>query len=200
MKDGRWLVPPEQRPVNWQEILPEPQSYEEIVQLGSSVLDQVVTETQSRTDATGESAKAEVEIPQVAREEPRVERQHQRKGEPWNDTGWKKLRRSVEKSAKNMGADRKLTQAALVLCSGMYTRTGPVIRKMTGVSNEKPIVNRCYELGLWKRNESGVILGEMKEEHGDLEFWLIAMAINGEIYRHADGKLQSLESLDQGSN
>lgn len=178
VKDGKWLVPPEQRPKDWERILPEPSAQ-------TSALDRVVVETQARDDAP---------VPDPIPEPIVAARQHQPKVEPWDLPAWKNLKSSIFKSGRSMGVDGKLMGAGLVLASGMFTRTGPVIRKMTGVTNEKTYVNRCYELGLWSRDNRSVVMGDMNDKSGDLEFWLISMAITGEIIRHSNGTFQAIQT------
>jgi hypothetical protein len=185
VKDGVWCVPPEERPKNWATMpVREP--------VTPSVLDQVVTATEERgaegtvkesltVDTAPESVVREKPTPESApiqsgQSEP--ERNYQK--DPWNHPSWLEIRESIHKSAVDFSAGYDLIKAAMLLVAGMFTRTGPYLRKMAEVTNEKKMVERCYRYDLWNHDDMTVTLGEMTDEHGgDLELWLNAMVVNG---------------------
>ena len=188
VKDGKWQVPESERPSNWRSILPETSEPEPL-------------DPSPAPPPTQQPDSAEPPAAVVGRRHALYPL--------WEHDGWIELRKAIELSGAEFCGhnrkDKRIIEAALVLCAGMFTRTGPILRRMTGVSNEKPFVQRCYDLGVWKTDDRGVTLGKFGEDlpsqqsgWADLEFWMIAMAVAGEIHRNPDGTFQSLESLAEG--
>lgn len=172
VKDGKWLVPESERPANWKDILPEKPAV--------SLLDEIIN--------------APVQEPPI---EPAPRERLRHKLYPrWEDEAWLDMKTAITYSLRSMDATDDLVFCGLILVAGMWTRTGPILRKMTGVRNEKKAVKRCYELGLWNRENRAVVIPGSDEEDptlSNLEFFMTAMAIKGEIHRHPDGTFQSLE-------
>jgi hypothetical protein len=109
----------------------------------------------------------------------------------WEDPDWIEMAGVVRASlgaATNEDAKREtLVEAGLVLVAGIWTRTGPTLRKMTGVSNEKPYVRRCYESGLWSHDNRGVNVdgctdADSSDAH-EVGFVLNAMVVAGDLKR-----------------
>lgn len=156
VKDGKWLVPEAERPANWRLILAEPKE---------SPLDSVIQETENRVPEN---------LPPAPVAKP-----------PWESESWLELSANIDHSAKDFGAEDYLIKCAKVLAAGMFTRTGPTIRKMSGMRNEKLAVERCYQFGLWNRDNRGVVLGNL-DQFGDFNFWLLSMVVAGILDCAAD--------------
>ncbi len=170
MKDGKWQVPPEERPRGWEKILTD------VLEPTQEQVAQCVGEVSEAT----KSATAEIQEPQEQKR--------------WLDPSWLEIRTAIIDSGNAYGADRGLIESALLLAAGMWARDNPTLRKMLGRCG--PIlakIERCYSLELWPQGEMLVRLGDF-DKHGDLAFWLNAMAVNGDIRLNHDGTFSSLDA------
>lgn len=115
---------------------------------------------------------------------------------------FRELAKAIHDSAVAFGAEPELENAALVLVAGMWTRKKLELREITGLRDTQFIsivAKRCVQNELWLP-ETTVHLGEMSEEHGDLEFWLNAMVASGKLTvdHRADGPYYSAVSPMSG--
>lgn len=96
---------------------------------------------------------------------------------------------AVRESAKDFGADAGLTNAALILVAGIWTRKKLELLELvrcdaTTIAN---VTRRCVRSRLW--SENGVVLAEFTKENGyDLEFWMNAMVAAGQLNVEWRGK------------
>ena len=142
MQSGKWLVPPNERPSNWQSILPDP-----------TFLDQVV-------EATEEKAV------QMSRKEA--------------VRAWAEDVRAAGKEYGDPGGS--ITECGIVLGAGIWCRLPAFIADATGLAFGRvmEIQRRIAMHPLWF--DKGVFLGiEEDSEMPDLQFWMICMALNGEM-------------------
>lgn len=152
--DGKWVVPEEERPANWREILPDAPPVATAVEIAP------------------EAAPVEIEPETTPIPEPQRKRKDTRVFRP----GWVGLKHAIERSFADAKATPELTQAALVIVAGIWSRDPAAIAKRIPGAPVYLYAKRCVELGLWK--DDGVDLGEIDDERcGDLPLVLRAMCV-----------------------
>lgn len=160
VKDGFWCVAEKERPTNWRSL--------------------PVREPAECPDPSQEQVAAAVaEVADCSTQPKKVP--------PWEHEAWLNLSESVRKSAKEWGSDESLTNACLCLLAGMFTRDIEELRVMIGV-DPTAYIECCYSNFLWNMENRSVVIAEFTKENGyDLEMWLNAMAVNGNIIRLENG-------------
>lgn len=169
VKDGRWTVPPEQRPRNWRSILDEPRSALKITV--------VETALDIRRCACGQPA-GHRKCCFVRAFQVKEARELRRRR---ITEGFAEIRAGIENSGAEWGCDPPLVEAGLVLLLGMWTQHPQLIGEIIRCprSRAELLVQRCRAMQFW--GPHWVELGDIDGPHGDLEFWIRAMAVNGDI-------------------
>jgi hypothetical protein len=178
MQDGKWLVPPEERPKRWELLTPIPASELKT----TAILEDAIAATEFNSPVTP----TQTTVPEPPAKKKYAARRCSH-GIYWiwcgACNGFAEIAEAIRLSAQAMDADEPLIRAALVLVAGMWVRTEFGIGKLTGLPalDIGRIARRCWHTGLWC-NKNTVILGEFTDD-SDLEFWLNAMVASGECDR-----------------
>lgn len=181
MKDGCWLVPPEERPSGWERYaLREPAvsvaqdpTEEEVAGAVADAAEQM------RHDKLVDNAsdKPSQENPQVNKSKRDISGERRT---------FDKICRSIKASADNYGADNVLRKYARLMAAGMWSGRSLQLSEWSGLTEEEvgSASLRFIRAGIWSIEELRdgylVHMGD-ESDSSDLGFWLNVMVGAGEI-------------------
>ncbi len=168
VRDGKWLVPPEERPANWRSILPESDS--------PSILDEVIANTlpEAKPIELCGCGKPIVHHGTCSVRAEQAKRSREAR------QSFVEMMAVVDKSADEWGAHDSLRLAARVMIAGLWTRdVNALARMLRAKAGDVERICARYEGTIIWPSDRTVFIGDENEAHGDLGFWLNAMVGDG---------------------
>jgi hypothetical protein len=179
MKDGHWLVPPEERPPGWERFGLLEECIAEPISVPS------LEPTQEQVAEAVASVHEASELPKLSEScEVRPKQSHH---SPTEKQRWDKLRAdfdelaaAIDKDAENLfGDDSQLPVVAKVLVAGMFTRGFWRIKSWVGTEHRILIaqaMKRFEQFGIWDK-DGGVFLREAE----GIDIVLLSLVGAGEL-------------------